>query len=117
MNTSPDGIITIRNFFQKRMSVHIFNGPLYRTFEVYIDDLVFHGQNDEDFVIITRQIFQICREEAGHKYEKRLNMKQARIESTVAFTKSGTLKEPSSFLVWSFILGIICGTTPNMRTA
>ena len=44
------------------MSVHIFNGPLYRTCEVYIDDLLFHGQNDEDFVINTRQIFQICRE-------------------------------------------------------
>jgi len=45
------------------MSVHILNGPLYRTCEVYIDDLIFHGQNDDDdFVRNAHKIFQICRE-------------------------------------------------------
>ena len=113
----PMGLLPSANFFQKSMSVHIFNGPLYRTCEVYIDDLLFHGQNDEDFIINTRQIFQICREKGvilsakklvigmssvpfvGHEVDSvGLNMTQARIESTVAFTKPGTLKELSSFL-------------------
>ena len=54
------GLLPSANF-KKSMSVHILNGPLYRTCEVYIDDLLFHGQNDEDFVHNTRKIFEICR--------------------------------------------------------
>ena len=42
--------------------MHVFNGPMYRTCEVYIDDMLLRGQDDEDFVINTRQLFQICRE-------------------------------------------------------
>ena len=44
------GLLPSANFFQMSMSVHILNGPLYRTCEVYIDDFLFHEQNDEDFV-------------------------------------------------------------------
>jgi len=58
----PMGLLPSANFFLKSMSVHVFNGPLYRICEVYIDDLLFFGQDDEDFVINTRQLFQICRE-------------------------------------------------------
>ena len=57
----PMGLLPSANFFQKRMSVHILNGPMYRTFEVYFDDLLFHGQNDEDFFLNTREIFEIYR--------------------------------------------------------
>ena len=32
---------------------------MYRTCEVYIDDLLLHGQNDEEFVINTRHLYQI----------------------------------------------------------
>ena len=111
------GLLPSANFFQKSMSVHVFNGPLYRTCEVYIDDLLFHGQDDEDFVINTRQLFQICRDKGvllsakklvigvssvqfvGYEVDSAgLNMTKARIESTVAFTKPGSLKELSSFL-------------------
>ena len=55
------GLLPSANFFQKSMSVHILSGPLYRTCEVYIDDLLFHGQDDEDFLRNARDIFQICR--------------------------------------------------------
>jgi len=84
------------------MSVHIFS-------EVYIDNLFFLGQNNEDFVITTRQQFQICREKSvmmsakmlvtgmsivpfvGHEIDSaKLNMTYTRIESTVAFTKPGS---------------------------
>ena len=44
------------------MSVHkvVLNGPLYSTCEVYIDELIFHGE-DEDFLKNSRDIFQTCR--------------------------------------------------------
>jgi hypothetical protein len=99
------------------MSVHILNEPLYRTCEVYIDDLLFHGHDDDNFVCNAREIFQICREKGvilsakklvigmakipfvGHDVDSLgLNMSQARINSTIAFTQPATLKELSSFL-------------------
>jgi len=57
----PMGLLPSANFFQKSMSVHILSGPLYRTCEVYIDDLLFHGQDDDNFLRNVRDIFQICR--------------------------------------------------------
>ena len=110
------GLLPSANFFQKSMSVHILNGPLYRTCEVYIDDLLFHGQNDEDFLRNTREIFEICRNKgvilsaktlvigitkvpfAGYEVDSLgLNMSQARIDSTIAFTKPATLKAHPSW--------------------
>ena len=58
----------------------IFNGPLYRTCEVYIDDLLFHGQNKEDCVIITRQTFQICREKGVILSTKKLAIRMSNIQ-------------------------------------
>jgi len=75
------------------------------------------GQDDEDYFINTLQLFQICREKGvilsakkltigmssahfvGHEVDSAgFNMTKARIEGTVAFTMSGSLKELSSFL-------------------
>ena len=86
-------------------------GPLY------IDDLLCHGQNDDDFVRNACEIFQICREKGvilsvkklvigmakvpfvGHEVDSLgLNMSQARINSIIAFTQPATQKELSSFL-------------------
>ena len=98
------GLLPSANFFHKSMSVHLHNKPLYRTCEVYIDDLLFHGQNNEDFVLNTREIFEICRNKRvilsakklvtkvpfiGHEVDSLgLNMSQAQIDSRIAFTKS-----------------------------
>ena len=105
------------------MSVHILSGTLYRTCEVYIDDLLFHGQDDEDFLRNARDIFQICREKAvifsakklvigmervtfvGHDVDSQgLNMTAPRIASTIVFKTPETLKELS--LCLSF-LGLV----------
>ena len=102
MNTSPNGTPTISKLLPKSMSVHILNGPLYRTCVVYIDGLLFHGQNDDDFVRNSRKIFQIFLEKGvifsakkmvigmtkvpfmGHEVNSPgLNMSQARINSTI----------------------------------
>jgi len=90
--------------------------------KVYIDDLLFHGQNDEDFGKNTRESFQICRATTQRRTKAwfsvlkstvigtkvpfvgndvdslGLNMSQARIKSTIALTQPGTLKELFSFL-------------------
>ena len=105
------GLLPSVNFFQKSKSVHILNGSLYRMCEVYIDDLLFHGQNGEDFFLNTREIFEICWNKevilsakklvirmtkvpfVGHEVDSLgLNMSQARIDSTIVFTKPATLK-------------------------
>ena len=52
------------NFFQKSVSVNILNGLLYRTCEVFIDDLLFRRQNDDDFVRNACKILRI-RQEKG----------------------------------------------------
>ena len=118
MDASPNGTPSIHNFFPKKHErLHILNGPLYRICEIYINDLLFHGQNDEDFVLNTREIFEICRRKGvimsakklvvgitkvhfvGHEVDTLgLNMSQAQIDGTIAFTKPATLKELSSFL-------------------
>ena len=117
MNASPNEIPSIANLFQKNMSVHILNGPLYRTCEVHVDNFLLYRQNDEDSVLNTREIFEICSNEAVILSAKKLvigmtkvpfvwhevdllglNMSQARIDGTIEFTKPATLKELSSFL-------------------
>ena len=106
------GLLPSANFFKKSMSLHIFSGPLYRTCEVYIDDLLFHGQNDEDFVQNAREIFQNCREKGVILSAKKLvigmdrvtfvdhdvdseglNMTEPRIASAIAFKTPESLKE------------------------
>ena len=127
-----------RDFFQKSMSVHILSGPLYRTCEVYIDDLLFHGQDDEDFLRNARDIFQICREKGvilsakklvigmervtfvGHDVDSQgLNMTAPRIASAIAFKTPETLKELSTVCLswdWLTISGTTLGTTPHTHT-
>ena len=66
------GLLPSANFFQKSMSVHILNGPLYTTCEVYIDDLLFHGHDNEKFLGNTREIFEICRNKGSFSARKSL---------------------------------------------
>ena len=79
--------------------------------------MLFHGRNDEKFFLNTREIFEIYRNKGvilsakklvigmtkvpfvGHEVDSLgLSIYQARIDSTIAFTKLVTLKELSSFL-------------------
>ena len=77
----PMGILPSANFFQKSMSVHILKGPLYTTCEVYIDDLLFDGQNDEDFVRNTHEIFEICRNKGVIFSAKKLMIGMTKVPS------------------------------------
>ena len=117
MEAVPMGLLPSANLFQKSMSVHILSEPLYRTCEVYIDDLL-HGQDDEDFLRNARDIFQICREKdvilsakkleigmervtfVGHDVDSQgLNMTEPKIARAIAFKTPETLKELMSVVV------------------
>ena len=58
----PMGLFPSANFFQKSMSCYVFHEPLYQIREVYIDDLMIYGDDDDCFVQNVRTIFQKCRE-------------------------------------------------------
>ena len=111
------GLLTSANFFQKSMGVHVLNGLIYNICEVYIDDMLIFGSNDETFLDNTRTVFQRCRERnvtlnakkliigfdtipfVGHDIDARgINMSQKRIESTIAFCKPTSLTELQSFM-------------------
>ena len=100
------------NFFQKSMSFYVFREPLYETREVYMDDLLVYGHNDDDFVANVRAIFQKCRDKAvtlsakklylgfdtvpfvGHELDATgIKMSQKCIQSTIQFAKPTTLTE------------------------
>ena len=68
----PIGLLPFAIFPPKSMSVHILSGPLYRTCKVHIDDLLFHRQDDEDFLKNSRDILQICREKGVMLSAKKL---------------------------------------------
>ena len=50
------------NFSPKGQSYYVFREPLYQICEVYIDDLLIYGDDDDSFVQNIRTIFQKCRE-------------------------------------------------------
>ena len=43
----PMGLLPSANFSQKCMSLHVLNGLIYNIYEVYIDDMLIFGSNDE----------------------------------------------------------------------
>ena len=113
----PMGLLPSANFFQKSMSYYVFREPLYQICEVYIDDLLIYGDDDDSFVQNVRTIFQKCREKnvtlsakklylgfdtvqfVGHELDSTgINMTQKRIESTIQFVQPNSLIELYSFL-------------------
>ena len=56
MGKSTDGAITIANFFQKSMGVHVLHGLIYNICEVYIDDMLIFGTNEDNFLANTRTV-------------------------------------------------------------
>ena len=99
------------------MSYYVFRERLYQICEVYIDDLLIYGNDDDSFVQNVRTIFQKCREKnvtlsakklylsfdtvqfVGHELDSTgINMTQKRIESTIQFAQPNSLTELYSFL-------------------
>ena len=52
------------------MSYYVFREPLYQICEVYIDDLLIYGDDDDSFVQNVCTIFQKCREKNQVVYHR-----------------------------------------------
>ena len=62
MDMGAYGTPAICDFSSKSMSDYVFREPLYQICEVYIDDLLVYGHDDDEFVANVRTIFQKCRD-------------------------------------------------------
>ena len=54
------------------MSFYVFLEPLYQICEVYIDDFLVYGHDDDDFVANVRTTFQKCRDKTVTLSAKKL---------------------------------------------
>ena len=106
------GNATISQLFPENNECAHTKWHTFRTCKVYIDDRLFHGKNEDDFVTNRKDIFQMCMENGvilsakqlvngmvkvtfvGHNIDsKGLNMTEPRIASAMSFAKPVTLKE------------------------
>ena len=46
----------------KENGVHVLNGLIYNICEVYIDDVLVFGDDDDSFIRNVQTVFQLCRE-------------------------------------------------------
>ena len=89
------------------MGVHVLNGLKHNIGEVYIDDMLIFGSNDDTLLNNKRTVFRSRRERnvtldveilnttpfVGHDIDTRgINMSHKRIESTIDFFKPTSLK-------------------------
>ena len=51
-----------RKLFPKKYGVHVLNGLIYNICEVYIDDMLVFGDDDDAFIRNIQTVFQLCRE-------------------------------------------------------
>jgi len=56
------GFLPLANFFQKSIGAHVLHGLIYNICDVYIDDMLIFGTNENTFLESTRTVFQRCRE-------------------------------------------------------
>ena len=61
------GLLPSVNYFQKSMGVYVLNDLLYKCCEVYIDDMLIFGTDDENFLSNVRKVFQRYREKLNSK--------------------------------------------------
>ena len=64
------GLFPSANVSQKSVSFYVFREPLYQICEVYIDDLLIYGDDDQDFVANVRTIFKNAEKNGNIKRKK-----------------------------------------------
>jgi len=77
------GLLPSANFSQKRMVVYVLNGLIYNICELYIDDMLVFGGDDDAFIRNGRTVFVRCWEENATS----INMSKKRTESAIDFSK------------------------------
>jgi len=113
----PKGLLPSANYFQKMMAEYVLHGLIYIICEVYIDDLLIYGRNEEEFLRNVETVFERLREYnvtlnpkkvhlglqtisfVGHEIDSEgINMSQKRVESTIDVIRPTNLKELYSFI-------------------
>ena len=113
----PMGLKGSPSYFQSRMAFEVLADLLYRTCELYIDDVIVHGQNEDDFLKNLEQVFARLQsknitlnpkkcsfgmkqtEFIGHQIDKEgRSMAEAKINKVLSSSKPTTIKELRSFL-------------------
>ena len=62
LEACPYGLLPSDDNFQKSMCVYVLNYLLYKICEVYIDDMLILGSDDDNFISNVRTVFHRCRE-------------------------------------------------------
>ena len=70
--------ITFRNQW-----VYVFNDLMYKCCEVYIDDMLIFGTDDENFLSNVRKVFQRCREKNVTLNSKKLTIGIDKVGNTI----------------------------------
>jgi len=68
------GLLPSANFSQKSAGVYVLNGPMYNICEVYIDDMLVFGDDNDASIRNIQTVFQLCREKNVTFNEKTIVM-------------------------------------------
>ena len=112
----PQGLLPSAHYFQRVMAMEVFAEVVNKYAEIYIDDLLWWGTDETNYISRTRRIFEICREFGiklnaktklgvssvdylGHTIDTNgINMTALRKKNTIAFKKPTSLKELQQFV-------------------
>ena len=116
-NRVPMGIKPAANYFQRTMAQHVLEGLLYDLCEVYIDDVLIYGRDEDQYVSNLRAVFERLRDRkvtinpdkcifgadeiefVGHLIDKDgATFSKTKFDSVIEFIKPSNLKELRSFL-------------------
>ena len=59
-NRVPMGLKGAPSYFQRMMMTHVLGDLLYKAVEVYLDDMIVFGENEEQFLVNMELVFQRC---------------------------------------------------------
>jgi hypothetical protein len=72
-NRVPMGLKGAPSYFQQMLATIVFAGLIHITMELYIDDIIVHGVNDQEFLTRLREVFERLR-----KYKVTVNPEKCR---------------------------------------
>ena len=116
-NRVPMGIKPAANYFQMTMTQHILEGLIYDICEVYIDDVLIFGKDEDEYIKNMRSVFQRLKDRkvtinpdkcifgadeiefVGHVLDKDgATFSRTKFDSVIEFIKPTNLKELRSFI-------------------
>ena len=116
-NRVPMGIKPAANYFQMTMAQSVLEGLIYDICEVYIDDVLIYGRDEDEYISNLRSVFARLKERkvtinpdkcifgaseiefVGHVLDKDgASFSKTKFDSVIEFVKPSNLKELRSFV-------------------